>query len=264
MTFYGREGRPFGKDVDGLMAEYKSAGLDGFEPIAESPEQLESYGPLLAKHGLTMKSLYVNSALHDATIAPASIETVLKIATAAKKIGCRIIVTNPSPIRWGGPENKSDDQLREQARQLDRLGERLADLEMMLAYHNHDIEMRNAAREFHHMLTATSAKHVKLCLDAHWIFRGSGDSQVALFDIVAHYNDRVVELHLRQSADGIWTESFGDGDIDYARLRRLLAEREMKPHLVLEQAVESKTPKTLTVVEAHRKGAQAVRELFKW
>ena len=85
---------------------------------------------------------------------------------------------------------------------------------MVLAYHNHDAEMREGAREFHHMLTGTDPANVKLCLDAHWIYRGSGNSQVALFDIVEIYVDRIVELHLRQSHDGIWSEVFGEGDIN--------------------------------------------------
>jgi len=47
---------------------------------------------------------------------------------------------------------------------------------------NRDAELRQGGREFHHMLTATNPDDVKLCLDAHWIYRGCGDSQVAVFD----------------------------------------------------------------------------------
>ena len=36
------------------------------------------------------------------------------------------------------------------------------------------------------MLTATAAANVKFCLDAHWVFRGCGDSQVAVSDAVEH------------------------------------------------------------------------------
>jgi hypothetical protein len=40
-----------------------------------------------------------------------------------------------------------------------------------------------------------------------------------------HYGSRVVELHLRQSRHGAWTEVFtAGGDIDYARPRRLAGE----------------------------------------
>jgi inosose dehydratase len=113
------------------------------------------------------------------------------------------------------------------------------------------------------MLTATDPANVKFCLDAHWVFRGCGDSQVALFDAVEHYGSRIVELHLRQSRGGIWTEVFtGEGDIDYARLGAWLTRRGLKPHLVLEQAVEGGSPKTLDAVTAHRQGLEQVRRLF--
>jgi inosose dehydratase len=112
-------------------------------------------------------------------------------------------------------------------------------------------------REFHHMLTATNPENVKLCFDAHWVFRGCGDSEVAVFDSLEHYHDRIVELHLRQSNSGFWTEAFAaSGDIDYARMFSFLAERQIRPHLVLEQAVEAESPNQLTVVEAHRQGRE--------
>ncbi|MCK5701309.1 MAG: sugar phosphate isomerase/epimerase, partial [Cyclobacteriaceae bacterium] len=131
-----------------------------------------------------------------------------------------------------------------------------------LAYHNHDIEMRESAREFHHMLTGTDPDYVHLCLDAHWIYRGSGNSQVALFDIVEMYADRIVELHLRQSQDGIWSEVFGEGDIDYARLIKILKNKKLKPHIVLEQAIEEGTPNTMSSVEAIGKSLSNVKEMF--
>ena len=105
------------------------------------------------------------------------------------------------------------------------------------------------------MLTATDPANVKFCLDAHRIYRGCGNSQIALFDAVQHYRDRIVELHLRQSTNGIWSESFRmDGDIDYRRLFRILEKAHLQPHLVLEQAVEAESPRHLGVVEAHRHG----------
>ena len=72
------------------------------------------------------------------------------------------------------------------------------------------------------MLLATDPKNVSLCLDVHWVYRGSGNSQVALFDIVKLYGKRIAELHLRQSKGGIWQETFTEGDIDYPRLVQML------------------------------------------
>ena len=261
-TFYGRENRDFNADLDKGLGEVAASGMDGYEPLANNPQEIERLGPLLKKHGLEMRSLYVNSVLHERDKAEASIEAVLAIARKAKEIGTEIIVTNPSPIRWGGPENKDDAQLRVQAASLEKLGRELHAIGLMLSYHNHDIELRNAAREFHHMMVGTDPGIVTLCLDAHWIYRGAGNSQVALFDVLKLYGPRITELHLRQSKDGIWTEAFGDGDIDYEAVAKHLREISVRPHLVLEQAVEAGSPKTMTPVEAFQKSSQYARQVF--
>ncbi|MCW8983980.1 MAG: LSm family protein, partial [Thermoanaerobaculales bacterium] len=65
-----------------------------------------------------------------------------------------------------------------------------------------------------HMMLGTDPANVTLCLDAHWIYRGAGNSAVALFDVVKLYGRRVTELHLRQSKANIWTEALSEGDID--------------------------------------------------
>jgi inosose dehydratase len=112
------------------------------------------------------------------------------------------------------------------------------------------------------MMVGTDPACVTLCLDAHWIYRGSGNSQVALFDVLKLYGSRVTELHLRQSKDNIWTEMFGDGDIDYKRVAKYLLDIGVKPHIVLEQAVEAGSPKTTGSVEALRKSCQYARQIF--
>jgi inosose dehydratase len=261
-TFYSREKKDFNALLDSGLAEVKASGNDGFEPGVGGLQQIEQMAPLLKKHGLEMRSLYVNSTLHDAGRADKSIEEVLAAAAKAKAVGTRIIVTNPSPLRWGGPENKTDEQLQVQAAAMDKLGARLKQMGLILAYHNHDIELRNAAREFHHMMVGTDPANVTLCLDAHWVYRGAGNSQVALFDVLKLYGPRVTELHLRQSQNGVWTEAFGPGDIDYQRLADSLLQIGVKPLLVLEQAVEAGSPKTMNAVEAFRKSTEYTRQTF--
>jgi inosose dehydratase len=264
-TFASRDGGTFVLHSDEALAAIASAGCAGYEPIISDVGEFEGLGARLRAHGLDMRSIYVNSSLHEESAAAATIGHVLAVARRAVGVGTRIIVTNPSPIRWGGPENKTDLQIRSQAVALDRLGRELRAIGVTLAYHNHDAELRLGAREFHHMLTATAAANVKFCLDAHWVFRGCGDSQVALFDAVEHYGDRIVELHLRQSRGGVWTEVFSaEGDVDYARLSAWLQRHDIRPRLTLEQAVESGSAKTVDSVTAHRQGLAAVRDVFKW
>ena len=262
ITFYNRQGKNWFADLDASLAEYASTGLKSYEPAAKNADEIKQLLPLLKKHGLLMPSLYVNSSLHKADESSTSIASVLSIAEACKEAGTKIIVTNPSPIQSGTDKNKSDAELVEQAQNLDKLGAELRKRGMTLAYHTHDVELRAAAREFHHMLLATDPKNVSLCLDVHWVYRGSGNSQVALFDIVKLYGKRIVELHIRQSKDGVWQETFGEGDIDYRRLVKTLKEINIKPHLVLEQCLEKTSPNTMNGVEAHKKDLVYCAEIF--
>jgi inosose dehydratase len=261
-VFYARDNRDFNQELDKGLGEVATSRFDGYEPSVDNPQELGRLGPLLKKHGLEMRSLYVNSVLHEQDKARASIDSVLAIARKAKELGTTIIVTNPSPIRWGGPENKDDAQLRVQSAALEKLGRELKEIGLTLAYHNHDIELRNAAREFHHMMVGTDPAYVTFCLDAHWIYRGAGNSEVALFDVLKLYGSRITELHLRQSKNNIWTETFGEGDIDYPALAKQLLDMGVRPHLVMEQAVETGTPKTMSTVEAFKKSSQYAREVF--
>ncbi len=261
-VYFSRDGRDFNKSLEEGFEAIAASGMDGLEPSITEPEQIDLYAPLLRKNGLEMRSLYVNSVLHDQKSATESIDSVLAIAEKAKSAGTTIIVTNPSPIQWSGPQNKDDGQLRIQAASLETLGEKLADMGLTLAYHNHDVELRNAAREFHHMMIGTDPRYVKLCLDSHWVYRGSGDSEVALFDIMKLYASRIVELHLRQSNDGVWSETFAEGDIDYIALADFLLKAGIKPHIVLEQAVEKGTPKTMTTVPALKLSGEYARRIF--
>ncbi|MCP4612542.1 MAG: TIM barrel protein [Planctomycetes bacterium] len=262
LVFYRRENRNFNADLDNGLGELAASGMDGYEPLVTNPKEIDRLGPLLTKHGLEMRSLYVNSVLHDRQKAGHSMAAVLAIAEKAKSIGTKIIVTNPSPIQWGGSQNKDDSQLKVQAASMNKLGLQLNKMGLTLAYHNHDIELRNAAREFHHMMVGTDPAIVTLCLDAHWVYRGAGNSSVALFDILKLYGRRITELHLRQSNENIWSETFEEGDINYRRLAKHLLDTNIRPHIVLEQAVEKGTSKTMKTVDAFRQSSKYARRVF--
>lgn len=261
-TFYQRQGKTWMTDPDASLKEYVSAGLTAYEPSFNAADEVKKLAPYLPKYKLAMPSVYVNSSLHLANEAQQSIASVLAIADAAKSLGTRIIVTNPNPIKWGSDDDKSDAQLIEQAKNLDQLGAELRKRGMTLAYHTHAPEHRQAAREFHHMMLASDPNNVSLCLDAHWVYRGSGNSQVALFDVVKLYGRRIAEVHIRQSKNGIWQETFSEGDIDYQRLANDIKALNIRPHLVLEQCLEKESPNTMGPVEAHRQDMAYAQTVF--
>jgi inosose dehydratase len=262
-TFYNRAGKQWMADPDASLRDYVAAGFTAYEPGLDSVKQVQELGPLLKKYALTMPSVYVNSSLHERTEAEKSIATALSIAETAKALGTRIIVTNPNPLKWGSPDNKTDEQLEEQLRNLDRLGAELRNRGLTLAYHTHAPEHRAAAREFHHMMVGSNPDNVKLCLDSHWVYRGSENSQVALFDVVKLYGKRIVELHVRQSQGGIWAETFSPtGDIDYPRLVAMLKSMNVKPLVVMEQCLEKGSPNTMDSVAAHKADLAVARQVF--
>jgi inosose dehydratase len=256
----GRDKNRAGISFDAELAGLAADGLNGLEPGLGSAEQIEPLVRQLAGHGLEMRSIYTGSVLHDGQQVAKEIGRITELGKRAAAAGVKIIVTNPSPLPAGQP--KSDPQLKTQAGALNRLGEALASLGLVLAYHTHDPELRCAAREFHHMLLSTEPRCLSLCLDAHWVYRGAGNSLVALMDIVKLYGRRIVELHLRQSHGNVWSEVFGDGDIDYRELAKKLAAIGVKPHLVLEQGPERGTPQTMDAAEIHRRSCRYVHEVF--
>lgn len=261
-TFYQRANKQWMADPDASLTDYVASGLTSYEPAVNNPEEVKKLAPYLKKYGLAMPSLYVNSSLHQPNEAQQSIDSVLAIADAANPLGTRIIVTNPNPIKWGSEADKTDTELIEQAKNLNHLGAELRKRGITLAYHTHAPEHRQAAREFHHMLLATAPQNVSLCLDAHWVYRGSGNSQVALFDVIKLYGPRISEVHIRQSKDGIWQETFGKGDIDYQRLAADLTALGIRPNLVLEQCLEKGSPHTMGPVEAHKQDLGYAKSVF--
>ncbi len=263
LTFYRRQGRAFEANLESSIKEIKQSGADSLEPILSTPEKTAQLADVLIDQGVAMVSAYVNSKLHEKADVEESIDTVLKLARIAQnRMGTKTIVTNPSPIRWGGPENKNDDQIKLQGESLTTLGEALSKEGLTLAYHNHDPELRLAGREFHHMLASTDPRYVKFCLDSHWIFRGSGDSNVALYDVIKLYSDRIVELHVRQSKDGVWTETLGEGDIDYNLLTQVISDKGIRPLVTIEQAVEDASPNTMDALAAHKISHARARDIF--
>ncbi len=256
----GRDKQKAQVSFDEELAGLAASGINGLEPGLGSADQVGPLAAQLKKHGLELRSIYTGSALDDLAKVGKEVERVVALAKRAKEAGTRIIVTNPSPLP--NRQGKSDEQLKTQAAALDKLGHELAAIGVTLAYHNHDVEMQHAAREFHHMMLGTDSRALSLCLDVHWVYRGAGNSQVALFDVVKLYGSRIAELHLRQSTGNVWSETFGDGDIDYRELVKRLVEAGVRPLVELEQGPEGATPQTMGTAAVHQRSVRYVREVF--
>lgn len=263
VTFYQRAGKKWGDNWDNCFAEFSETKIPGFEPSVKDAGHLEELIPYLEKYGIKLPSVYIGSQMHEKELAKQSSDNIFEIALKAKTLGTKIIVTNPNPIQWGGGPLKNDEQLFCQSSHLDQLGEAISGLGMKLAYHTHDVELLAGAREFHHVLQNTSPENLHFCMDVHWMYRGSGNSQWAVFDTLKMYANRIVSFHLRQSKNGVWTETFEpQGDIDYVRFAREVKKLGINAHLVIEQCLEEKTKVQYGAIQAHQINFSEIKNLF--
>lgn len=236
------------------MAQAATAGLSGWEPFLNGPEDAERVGGLARAAGLPMPSVFVSGPLHDGD--GAVMDRIVATALRAKTFGARMVAVYPS-----GAE-KADAALVAQAAALERLGGRLRDEKMSLLYHPEEPEMTHAAREFHAMLARTDPGLIRLCLDPDTIWRGAGMSMVAVLDVIALYGARVDALHLRQSQGGVWAPKVGPGDMDLPAIAEALWAEGADPLLVLEQAYAEATPRPADLVAAHRESRDYIAAIF--
>ena len=252
-SFYNRDNADFWTRLD----ELKGVGVDGIEPGVGSAVDAENVGKRLVDSGMEMRSVYTGGNLHDPTVAEQNIARILALGEKVKSFGTSIITINPD-----AKSGKTDAELILQSKNLDILGAGLQKIGVSLAFHYHTSELEFGGREFHHVMCGTDPKNVALCFEQHWSYRGCGNSAVAMFDHLKLYGDRSVTAHIRQSINNVWSETYGDGDIDNVRLAAGFKKLSKMPHIVLEQAAEGATPKTLTAVEVFRQSVEYIHKVF--
>lgn len=247
--------------LDAVLAAYAAAGCQAWEGGADDDTQAATLRAALPRHGLTAPSAYVGGRLHEADWA-AQLPGMLAAARRAHGLGARIIVCNPDPIRWHGPENKNDEQLRHQSAAMQAFGVALQAEGMRLAYHWHGPEFRCGGREVAHVLTRTDPAVVGVCFDTHWAYAGLGDSNQGMFDLLESIFPRVVSFHVRQVRAGVYNRVFGEGDIDYGAWARLLRAKNWQGPIILEQCRNDELPPVEDFLGAQQASLRALRTLL--
>lgn len=240
---YTGRGQRLEDHLDAAFAATARAGFDavqGWLSWYGTDAQAAATAAALAAQRLSMPSAYTDGPLHDDR-ADATIDRVAQWAGRGRPHGLRMVVMNPD-VRRDGAE-KTDDELSVQARNLDRLGSRLQALQVSLAIHAHDKEMRSGAREWYSTLRQTDPATVGICLDLHWVHRGGQDPATLLKAAGA----RVLDVHLRNSNQGIWLQDLGRGDLDYAALAEVFRRGNYRGSYTVELAYEPRTRRTRTL-----------------
>ncbi len=242
---FQRQKKTLADGVEEACAATRRAGYRRVELMSQffRPEVREKTVRALKLYKLEMPSVYNGGSMHTAAEAEQSIADTLQVAAAARTVKARLLNFNPSPKPKR--ERKSEAELDAQARHVNELGQKLRDQGLKLQLHHHNPEMEENAREWRHLLNNTDPKLVWFCVDVDWVRRG-GQQPLALLREAA---PRLASLHLRNSRQDVWTEDFGDGDIDYGAVAGLLKEIGFQGLLVVELAYQKETQLTRSLEE---------------
>jgi inosose dehydratase len=244
--------------LDDAFAATSRAGftaVQGWLSWFASDQQATATANTLRTQRLQLPEAYVDGPLHDERAA-ATIARIVEWAGRARAYGVATVVMNPD-VRADGAE-KTNDELTIQARNLNKLGAALHALGVSLAVHAHDKEMRSNAREWRSNLRQSDPALVGVCLDIHWVYRG-GQDPIALIDAAGN---RIRDVHLRNSRNGVWLEDLREGDVDYAAVARALRRSNYRGTYTVELAYEPHTVRGESIETDLRLSRAFVRRVF--
>ena len=252
------EKKTLAEGVEEVLASFHGAGYHRVELNQDffQPALRERTFALLSKYHLAPETIYAGTTLHEAAAGEKSVREVEELARLLKTRGTRVIVTNPSPKLGRAP--KSGEELDTQAKFVDQLASALHQQGIKLALHHHTPELAEHAREWRHLLQHTNPRLVYCCVDVHWAYRGGQD----VMSFIRETGDRLVELHLRNSRQGIWMEDFGPGDVDYQQVADYLRSISFNGYLVVELAYEKNTQITRSLDEDLRLSRLYAEKVF--
>jgi len=240
------------KSLDDILGEVAVAGFEGAETdLARA--KAGDIRSIFDKHSLKVSSLYSGGNFHEAQAAKATIDSILEAAKLVSSITTSITV---NPNSKGG--EKTEDELKTQAENLNKLGSGLKSMGMSLFLHNHTPEIVSNAREFRSYCDLTDPQLANVCIDVHWVYRGGVDP----FKLTEEYGNRIRSMHIRNSKDGIWMEDFGDGDLDYRAYRDLLEKINYNGWVTVELAYEGNTKITRSLVDNMKRSREYIRQVF--
>jgi inosose dehydratase len=245
--------------LEKLFSASHRAGYKRMELIDSflAPELKERTASLVRQYNFDIPVVYHGGPFYDAESAERTIGQILQTADAARELHAGWINTNcnPKPKR----ERKTDAELDTEVRYLNRLGEHLKERGMRLMLHNHDADMTEGAREWRYILRRTDAKLVSFCLDVHWVWRGKQDP----LELLRLAGQRLAGLHIRNSVNNVWSESLGEGDVDYAAVTRLLKQMKYKGLLAVELAYEKDTKPARPLEEDLKLSREYAEKVFE-
>jgi sugar phosphate isomerase/epimerase len=212
--------------------------------------------PLLRDNRLQPSVLYTSGPLYAPPAAEETRNQVLQTAQLLAGDDLRFVNFNLAARPDGQPTTSAELEI--QAYQLNRLGQELAQHRLELMFHHTQLEMQQDAREWRYLLAHTEPARVSCCLDVDWVTR-AGLNPLSLIDTAG---PRLRSLHLRNPRKGVNQELLADGDIDMARIARLLRQMRYDGFLVVELLYDADMKRQRGVTEDLSRSRWYMQEIF--
>jgi inosose dehydratase len=222
-----------------------------------TPENASTTTQALLLSRMKCPVVYNSGVMHTAEGGKKTLQDTLELAKRVKGLTpftAICINCNPKPQK----EPKTDAELAVEADNINRLARDLKKQGLRTFVHQHDAEMANDAREWRHILKNTDPKLVEFCLDIHWIYRGGQD----VMTILKEATPRLASVHVRNSKNKIWTEDFGDGDVDYRAVAAHLKASNFKGLIVVELAWDKETEPTRSLEANLKRSREYAEQVF--
>jgi len=240
--------------LDKIFQEVKYAGFEGVElmhhPLRNHNATL-IISELKDRYGLQVIGTSYSADMWDKSKHQEIMEDAENIINNLAAVGGRTLGTSVGRA----PEKKTEEQLDDQADLLKRLIEVCDNNNVVLNLHNHTYEVEDGLHDLKG--TLKRIPDVRLGPDLNWLTRGEVDP----IDFLKTYQDQIVFMHLRDEfKNGKWSESLGEGDVNFKTIGKTLNKIDFSGDLVVELAHEGDFTPTRTIRESLKMSREYVKK----
>ncbi len=252
-----REDRDVFPIIEEVISDVAYAGFDGIELMHTTlmhDDAVQTIGPLCEEHSLRVIGSSFGGAMWDAS----QHEEILEHARLVVERVAQLGGTTLGVSTGNTPDPKTHPEFDAQAKLLKQLMAKCADHGVRMNLHNHTYEVEDDEYELSETLRRLPG--ARLGPDLDWLTRAGIDP----IEFIENHGNRIVFLHLRDNKDGRWVESVGEGEMDFAAIRKALDRVGFAGHAVVELAWESDFEPTRPLRESLKMSRDHIRRTMGW
>ncbi len=240
--------------LDKIFQGIKYAGFDGIElmhhPLRNHNTTL-IISELKDRYGLPVIGTSYGADMWDRSKHQEILDDTENIINNLADVGGRTLGTSVGKA----PERKTEKQLDDQADLLKKIIEIGEKKGVILNLHNHTYEVEDGLHDLKG--TLKRIPDVKLGPDLNWLKRGGVDP----VEFLKTYQKQIVFMHLRdEQKNGQWSESLGEGNVNFKSIGKTLKKIEFSGDLVVELAHEEDFDHTRPIRESLKMSREYVKK----